>query len=207
MTEQKKILNNNRLKEIRLKNKRTQKDLAKFLGVSEQAIAYYEQAKREPSISTWEKLASYFNVPTSYLMGVSNDINGWEEWSKNTGYTVQQIKNEIARLIKTKRLDEKAGIQYQIGQAVKSLDSASYSTTQGVQHELVFQLTSLIFKVSEAFLEPIDEKNMSLEEIAKANSNRKVRKDMDEKAYKEIIDALVTARNKIGQIPINTRYL
>lgn len=204
MTEQKKNLNNNRLKEIRLKNKRTQKDLAKFLGVSEQAIAYYEQAKREPSISTWEKLASYFNVPTSYLMGVSNDINGWEEWSKNTGYTVQQIKNEIARLIKTKRLDEKAGIQYQIGQAVKSLDSTSYSTTQGVQHELVFQLTNLIAKVDGAFLEP-RQKNKSV--LNMVNYKPKVRKDMDEKAYKKIIDVLTKAKYEIGQIPIDKKYL
>ena len=204
MTEQKKNLNNNRLKEIRLKNKRTQKDLAKFLGVSEQAIAYYEQAKREPSISTWEKLASYFNVPTSYLMGVSNDINGWEEWSKNTGYTVQQIKNEIARLIKTKRLDEKAGIQYQIGQAVKSLDSTSYSTTQGVQHELVFQLINLIAKVDGAFLEP-RQKNKSV--LNMVNYKPKVRKDMDEKAYKKIIDVLTKAKYEIGQIPIDKKYL
>lgn len=204
MTEQKKVLNNNRLKEIRLKNKRTQKDLAKFLGVSEQAIAYYEQAKREPSISTWEKLASYFNVPTSYLMGVSNDINGWEEWSKNTGYTVQQIKNEIARLIKTKRLDEKAGIQYQIGQAVKSLDYDSYSTTQGVQHELVFQLTNLIAKVDGAFLEP-RQKNKSV--LNMVNYKPEVRKDMDEKAYKKIIDVLTKAKYEIGQIPIDKKYL
>lgn len=197
----------NRIKELREKNSLTLRGLGKEINMSSSRISQYETGKREPKLETWNKLAEYFNVPTSYLMGLSDDVNGWKEWAENTGYSVKQIKDEIQRLIKTKRLDSSTNIQHQIDQAVKSLDSASYSTTQGVQHELVFQLTSLISKVNGAFLEPIDKKNMSLEEIAKANSNRKVRKDMDEKAYKEIIDALVTARNKIGQIPIDTRYL
>lgn len=197
----------NRIKEVRKKKGLSLQQVADAVGVGNNTISRYETGKREPKLETWNKLAEYFNVPTSYLMGLSDDVNGWKEWAKNTGYSVKQIKDEIQRLVETKRLDSSADIQYQIGQAVKSLDSASYSTTQGVQHELVFQLTSLISKVNGAFLEPIDKKNMSLEEIAKANSNRKVRKDMDEKAYKEIIDALTDAKNKIGQIPIDKRYL
>lgn len=197
----------NRLKELRQKNNLTLKELGQKIGMANNTLSQYETGKREPKLETWNKLAEYFNVPTSYLMGLSDDIEGWDEWAKNTGYSVKQIKDEIQRLIKTKRLDSSADIQYQIDQAVKSLDYSSYSTTQGVQHELVFQLTSLIWKVDNAFLEPIDKKNMSFEEISKANSNRKVRKDMDEKAYKEIIDALTDAKNKIGQIPIDKKYL
>ncbi|ATO53769.1 hypothetical protein LA20531_09280 [Lactobacillus amylovorus DSM 20531] len=197
----------NRIKEVRKKKGLSLQQVADAVGVGNNTISRYETGKREPKLETWNKLAEYFKVPTSYLMGLSDDIEGWDEWAKNTGYSVKQIKDEIQRLIKTKRLDSSANIQYQIGQAVKSLDSASYSTTQGVQHELVFQLTSLISKVNGAFLEPINKKNMSFEEISKANSNRKVRKDMDEKAYKEIIDALTDAKNKIGQIPIDKRYL
>ena len=36
----------NRIKILRLQYKKTQRDLAKYLNVSEQAIAYYEQGKR-----------------------------------------------------------------------------------------------------------------------------------------------------------------
>lgn len=197
----------NRLKELRQKNNLTLKELGQKIGMANNTLSQYETGKREPKLETWNKLAEYFNVPTSYLMGLSDDVNGWKEWAKNTGYSVKQIKDEIKRLVETKRLDSSANIQYQIDQAVKSLDYSSYSTTQGVQHELVFQLTSLIWKVDDAFLEPINKKNMSFEEISKANSNRKVRKDMDEKAYKEIIDALTDAKNKIGQIPIDKKYL
>ena len=191
----------NRIKELREKNSLTLRGLGKEINMSSSRISQYETKKREPKLETWNKLAEYFNVPTSYLMGLSDDVNGWKEWAENTGYSVKQIKDEIQRLIKTKRLDSSADIQYQIGQAVKSLDSSSYSTTQGVQHELVFQLTTLINKVDNAFLEP-QKKPKSL----KYNPPQ-IRKDMDEKAYKKIIDALTKAKYEIGQIPIDKKYL
>lgn len=191
----------NRIKELREKNNLTLRGLGKEINMSSSRISQYETGKREPKLETWNKLAEYFNVPTSYLMGLSDDVNGWKEWAENTGYSVKQIKDEIQRLIKTKRLDSSADIQYQIGQAVKSLDTNSYSTTQGVQHELVFQLTMLINKVDNAFLEP-QKKPKSL----KYNPPQ-IRNDMDEKAYKKIIDALTKAKYEIGQIPIDKKYL
>ena len=191
----------NRIKEVRKKKGLSLQQVADAVGLGNNTISRYETGKREPKLETWNKLAEYFNVPTSYLMGLSDDVNGWKEWAENTGYSVKQIKDEIQRLIKTKRLDSSANIQYQIDQAVKSLDSSSYSTTQGVQHELVFQLTNLISKVDGAFLEP-QKKPKSL----KYNPPQ-IRKDMDEKAYKKIIDALTKAKYEIGQIPIDKKYL
>ena len=196
----------NRLKELRQKNNLTLKELGQKVGMANNTLSQYETGKREPKIETWNKLAEYFNVPTSYLMGLSDDVNGWKEWAENTGYSVKQIKDEIQRLIKTKRLDGSADIQYQIDQAVKSLDSASYSTTQGVQHELAFQLTNLISKVDGAFLEPqLNSKNKSV--LNMVNYKPEVSKDMDPEAYKKIIDALTEAKYEIGQIPINKKYL
>ncbi|MEJ6075256.1 helix-turn-helix transcriptional regulator [Lactobacillus johnsonii] len=194
-------MSNNRILELRKKNNYTLADVAKVLGVGTNTISRYETGKREPKIETWDKLAMFFQVPTSYLMGLSNDINGWDEWAKNTGYSVEQIKKEVQRLIETKRLDSSTNIQHQIDQAVKSLDSASYSTTQGVQKEMVFQLTRLIGNVNRAFLEPPEEKNgLKVQSF-------KVRKDMDEQAYNKIIDALTNAKHEIGQIVINQKYI
>lgn len=192
---------NNRIKELREKNNLTLRGLGDKVNMSSSRISQYETGKREPKLETWNKLAEYFNVPTSYLMGLSDDVNGWKEWAKSTGYSVKQIKDEIKRLVETKRLDSSADIQYQIDQAVKSLDYSSYSTTQGAQHELVFQLTSLMWKVDDAFLEP-QKKPKSLK-----YNHPQVRKDMDPEAYKKIIDALNEAKNKIGQIPIDKKYL
>lgn len=197
----------NRIKEVRKKKGLSLQQVADAVGLGNNTISRYETGKREPKLETWKKLAEYFNVPTSYLMGLSDDVDGWKEWAKSTGYSVKQIKNEIKRLIETKRLDSSTDVQHQIDQAVKSLDSASYSTTQGVQHELVFQLTNLISKVDGAFLEPqqLNSKNKSV--LNMVNYKPEVRTDMDPKAYKKIIDALTEAKYKIGQIPIDKKYL
>lgn len=196
----------NRLKELREKNNLTLRALGQEVKMSSSRLSQYETGKREPKIETWEKLASFFQVPTSYLMGLSDDIEGWDEWAKNIGYSVNQIKKEVQRLIETKRLDSSTNIQHQIDQAVKSLDSASYSTTQGVQHELVFQLTNLIAKVNGAFTEPLESKGKGIEKTIHY-APPKIREDMDPEAYKQIIDALTEAKYKIGTIPINIKYL
>ena len=61
-----------RLKSERLKKKKTQKDIADFLGMTKQAVQRYESSLSIPKLATWEKLADYFDVPVSYLMGLSN---------------------------------------------------------------------------------------------------------------------------------------
>ncbi|MGQ5708649.1 helix-turn-helix domain-containing protein [Lactobacillus sp. PSON] len=185
----------NRIRQLRKEKGYTLEQVAKSINVTNMTISRYERGEREPKIETWDKLASFFNVPTSYLMGLSNDKDGWDEWAKNTGYSVKQIKKEINRLKETGRLDPRTDIQHQIGEAVKSLDHFSYSTTQGVQHKLVFQLTNLINNVHNAFLEP--QKNpFNINHI-------KVKDDMDEKTYEEIVNILTEAKQKIGEIKIN----
>lgn len=69
-------MNSNRIKELRLKQKKTQKDVANFLGITEQALSFYERGKREPKLEMWQKLADYFDVPIPYLqgLGVSRDV-------------------------------------------------------------------------------------------------------------------------------------
>lgn len=63
----------NRLEEIRQEKKLSQKDLAKKLNISQQAISLYEKGEREPKLETWQKLADFFNVPVDYLLGISKD--------------------------------------------------------------------------------------------------------------------------------------
>lgn len=187
----------NRLKALRKQKRLTLDDIQKATGIKRGTYNNYENGKTEPKLETWNKLADFFEVPTSYLMGLSDDVNGWEEWAKNTGYSIKQIKAEIKRLKETNRLSDSLDIQQQIGQAVASLDKDSYSTTRGVQYRLVFELTSLIGKVHDAFLEPPNNKIF----------NWNVRKDMDKEAYEKMIDALTKAKKEILQIPIDNKYL
>lgn len=60
----------NRIKDLRIEKHKTQKDIAKFLNITEQALSYYERGLREPKLETWQALAKYFNVPVPYLQGL-----------------------------------------------------------------------------------------------------------------------------------------
>ena len=61
----------NRLKELRLNNNKTQKDIADYLGVTRQAVSLYEQGKRQLNKSDIDTLANYFNVSVPYLRGAT----------------------------------------------------------------------------------------------------------------------------------------
>ena len=66
----------NRLKEIRQKNCLTLEKLGQKVNIPKNTLSRYESGKREPKIETWKKLADYFNVSTSYLMGLNNNSFG-----------------------------------------------------------------------------------------------------------------------------------
>jgi len=60
------------LKELRSSKKMSQKDLADVLGITYQAVSFYENNKRQPSFETLTKIADYFDVSTDYLLGETN---------------------------------------------------------------------------------------------------------------------------------------
>ena len=58
-----------RLKEIRLNKKLTQKEIANHFNTSTQSYAQWEKGLRKPSAENLQKLADFFNVSTDYLLG------------------------------------------------------------------------------------------------------------------------------------------
>ena len=68
-----KIKFNIRLKELRLANGLTQKELAKSIEVGRTTISEYESGKIVPKHEGLLKLANYFNVSVDYLTGVSDE--------------------------------------------------------------------------------------------------------------------------------------
>lgn len=66
-----------RLKQLREEKGVSQKDLAANLQVTERAVQYYETGDREPTIKNIEKLATYFGVTTDYILGRTNDPQGY----------------------------------------------------------------------------------------------------------------------------------
>lgn len=62
-----------RLKSLRLGRLLTQKELARLLNVSQNAIYNWENGNREPNKEMIEKIASLFDVSPAYLMGWENE--------------------------------------------------------------------------------------------------------------------------------------
>ena len=61
-----------RLKQLRHKNKLTQSQLAKILGLKPTAISNYESERNEPSFNKLIALSKYFDVSCDYLLGVTD---------------------------------------------------------------------------------------------------------------------------------------
>ena len=61
-----------RLKELRTEKGLSQRDLARATGISQNAIAFWENEKRVPNANAVITLAKYFNVSTDYLLGLED---------------------------------------------------------------------------------------------------------------------------------------
>lgn len=63
----------NKILELREKRKESQEEFARFLGVTQTAVSYWEQGKRTPPIKTLHKIAEKCNVSIAYLLGETAD--------------------------------------------------------------------------------------------------------------------------------------
>ena len=81
-----------RLKEVRLIEKKDVKEVSKFLGISEQAYYKYEVGKSEPSIEKLKKLADYYQVSLDYLVG--------RDFGNDLGYVTELQMNFIKLFLK-----------------------------------------------------------------------------------------------------------
>lgn len=62
-----------RLRELRQEKNWRQKDVADKLGITESAYGYYEQGRREPSVTVLERLSQIYGVSVDYLLGLTDD--------------------------------------------------------------------------------------------------------------------------------------
>lgn len=91
-----------RLFYLRQKNKKTQSQMARLLGISRQAYGYYEKGEREPDSQAINLLADYFNVSTDYLFGRTDNpaaiykqlLNDEQEMFANMRYLSERLRDE-----------------------------------------------------------------------------------------------------------------
>lgn len=188
----------NRIAELRKEKHLTIQQLADEIGVANGTISRYEKGSREPKLETWMKLAEFFNVPMSYLTGVSDDKIGWYDWEHNTGWSREQIEKEIHRLINTGRLDKALDLQSQIGYAVESLEQHIPTTTYAAMNGVQSKLSDIRGYINKAFLLMPVSKSGDLKVIH--SKDIKVREDMDEDVYNKLIDIINNARWEIAKL-------
>ena len=101
------------LKDLRCKARKTQDELAAFLGISSQAISKWERSEGFPDITLLPKIASYFHVSVDELLGV--DEIAKQEKIREITNVYNRIRHHIP-LDPNHNLDE--GIEW-IRQAIK----------------------------------------------------------------------------------------
>lgn len=94
------------LKQLREQSRLSQKDIADYLGITRQAVASYELAKREPDYEILKKLADYFGVSIDYILGRSNcrDLN-----ALTVGNNIDLIKGNFTYKELSQDISEKVG--------------------------------------------------------------------------------------------------
>ncbi|MFZ5989269.1 MAG: helix-turn-helix domain-containing protein [Bacillota bacterium] len=94
------------LKQLREENRLSQKDIADYLGITRQAVASYELAKREPDYDVLKKLADYFGVSVDYLLGRANcrDVN-----AVTVGKNIDLIRGNLTYVELSQDISSKLG--------------------------------------------------------------------------------------------------
>ena len=61
-----------RLKELRIENNLTQKQVAEKLGINSVTYLHYEKSQREPPLSLLADFAGFYGVTVDYLLGLTD---------------------------------------------------------------------------------------------------------------------------------------
>lgn len=85
----------NRLKELRVENRKTQEQIAKELGTTKATIGRYELGSREPKTDMLNALANYFDVTTDYLLGRTDNRKLTVKDEKSIQKDLKQIINDF----------------------------------------------------------------------------------------------------------------
>ena len=73
-----------RIKDLREDHDKFQKDIAQFLGISQQYYSEYEKGNRTIPINHLITLAKYYNTSIDYIVGLSDKIDENTNLKQNT---------------------------------------------------------------------------------------------------------------------------
>lgn len=99
-----------RLKELRKEKGLYQKDIAEILGITKTGYASYEQGISKPSIDYLLILASFYNVSTDYLLGVTDSRYNQDEldfYNELNEKSIDQLIHEYNLTLGDEAIDQK----------------------------------------------------------------------------------------------------
>ena len=67
-----KIILGQKLKELRITNGYTQKDIAEKLGINSVTYLHYEKSQRQPPLELLADIAAFYDVSVDYLLGIKD---------------------------------------------------------------------------------------------------------------------------------------
>ena len=80
-----------RLKELRISNGLTQRELGERVNVTKVSICCYENGTRVPTLDTLTKLGKVLNVDVDYLLGYDNPVKPKGKNKKTTSMAEEEI--------------------------------------------------------------------------------------------------------------------
>jgi len=105
----------NRIRERREHKSLLQKDVANYIGISQQAVARWEKGETEPDSETLVKLAELFGCSVDYLLGRTDNPHPLDPeikdmplafYGNTEGLNIEELEKIINRAVK-KALEEK----------------------------------------------------------------------------------------------------
>ena len=82
----------NRLREARKRKGLTQKQVAEFIGITQNAYSYWESGRNKIDNESLERLADFFGVSVDYLLGRESAAEGKEEFDPEVLKYIEELQ-------------------------------------------------------------------------------------------------------------------
>lgn len=96
-----------RIKQLRIENEYTQKELADKIGLTPKMISFYENEERVPPIDIVLKLIIIFGVTSDYLLGISDDRQNPEDYEWRYSHEENRLGKILSNYRRKNNLSQK----------------------------------------------------------------------------------------------------
>lgn len=132
----------NRINKLRKENGMNQKELGSMLGVGQTTISAWEMGKNEPDYESMHKMARYFRVSVSYLMGYeSNPIAGLSKEEREK--YAEENREEFFKRLHEKEEQDALSEEYDPSEEFENNDFEEWQKTDQTTYYEFYQLNKM----------------------------------------------------------------